>query len=290
MAAVGWTVTGSGTNPADGQDFDFGGVFPGGTVNLAPGQTETNITIRVRGDVSVEADEEFTVTLNMPAFDSVIGSPATATGFIRNDDVAPSVFSITALDADRAESDDPQTQTNLHVFKITRGGNLNATMAAVGWTVTGSGTNPADGQDFDFGGVFPGGTVNLAPGQTETNITIRVRGDVVPEQDEAFTVTLSMPAFNSVLGTPSTANGLIRNDDGPIGATEIFITGIAGGNVSIRVVGSPNTAVRIEQRTVLGAGIWQVLQNGTTDGNGMLLHTDAGAGNAPQKYYRAGVD
>ncbi|MBE9039786.1 hypothetical protein IQ235_03130 [Oscillatoriales cyanobacterium LEGE 11467] len=78
---VDWTVAGSGTNPADAADF--GGTLPGGTVSFAPGETNKVITFNVSSDTTVEADEDFTVTLS----DSSLGTVYTSgTGTIQNDD------------------------------------------------------------------------------------------------------------------------------------------------------------------------------------------------------------
>jgi hypothetical protein len=59
----------------------------------------------------------------------------------------------------------------------------------VDYTVTGSGPNPADADDF--GGAFPSGQVTFAPGETVRTITVLVTGDTDPEPHEQFTVTLS---------------------------------------------------------------------------------------------------
>ncbi|MGB0580707.1 MAG: Calx-beta domain-containing protein [Limisphaerales bacterium] len=212
MAGVGWRVHPVHTNSADGQDFEFGGVFPGGVVNFAPGQLETNIAIRVRGDLDVEVDEGFAVALTNATSGDVIGSTNSALGLIRNDDVA-STFTISPVDADRPETDDPLTQTNLYVFKISRSGNTNHAMAAIGYHVASAPTNSANGFDFNSFGVFPGGSVFFAPGQTETNVAVRVNGDLDIEGDEAFLVTLTNAAFGGVIGSPASAMGIIRNDD-----------------------------------------------------------------------------
>lgn len=59
--------------------------------------------------------------------------------------------------------------------------------------------------------VAAAGTVTLAPGETQTAVTVDVTGDLLDENDESFTVVLSSPA-NAGLGN-HTATGTIRDDD-----------------------------------------------------------------------------
>ena len=64
--SVAWSVTGSGATPATADDF-VNSVFPGGTLTFTAGQTSQIITINVAGDVLLEANEGFTVSLSAPA-------------------------------------------------------------------------------------------------------------------------------------------------------------------------------------------------------------------------------
>ncbi len=82
---VDYAVTGIGTNPASANDF-IGNVLPTGTVNFAPGETTKVISIPVRGDVTVEANEGFRVRSLNPSLGASI-TTAIASGLIRNDDV-----------------------------------------------------------------------------------------------------------------------------------------------------------------------------------------------------------
>ncbi|MCG2459781.1 gliding motility-associated C-terminal domain-containing protein, partial [Flavobacteriaceae bacterium F89] len=81
---VAYAVTGSGANPADGADF-AGGTLPANSVNFAAGSATATITINVNGDLIVEPDETFTVTLSNPNNGASLGN-ATAIGTITNDD------------------------------------------------------------------------------------------------------------------------------------------------------------------------------------------------------------
>ena len=188
-----FTVSGSGANGADGNDF--GGALPTGTVSFAAGETQQTITVNVSGDTTFEVDEDFAVTLSDAVDAEIIG--ATAAGVIRNDDLEPEVFDITADNASRNEADGAFT------FSVTRSGNT-SDAGSVDYSVSGSGSNAANADDF--GGAFPSGTASFAAGETSVVVTINVSDDADVEANEGFTVTLNTDE------NPS-ANGTIINDD-----------------------------------------------------------------------------
>src|SRR5262249_16772329 len=71
---------------ANGGDF-VNGIFPSGSIQFNAGDTGANLTLFVQGDNSVEADENFVVTISNATLGATI-TQATATGVIRNDDGA----------------------------------------------------------------------------------------------------------------------------------------------------------------------------------------------------------
>ena len=81
-ASATYTVSGSGTNQADAADF--GGTFPSGTVSFAAGEGQQTITIQISGDIDIEPNESFTVTLDNAS--GVFICDATTNGSIVNDD------------------------------------------------------------------------------------------------------------------------------------------------------------------------------------------------------------
>ena len=78
-----YVVNGSGINPADDNDF-ANGVLPAGTLNFTTSQTSQTLTILVRADRILEANEGFTVTLVNPLGATL--ATAIANGTILNDD------------------------------------------------------------------------------------------------------------------------------------------------------------------------------------------------------------
>ncbi|MFM8890729.1 MAG: Calx-beta domain-containing protein, partial [Planctomycetia bacterium] len=200
--SLNWAVAGSGTNPAAASDF-VGGTLPSGLLSFAAGETSKTITVNVAGDLAIESDETFTVTLSSATGGSI--ATASAVGTILNDDTEPTL-AIAATSAVRAEGNSGSTP---FTFTVTRtGSTLGATSA--NWAVTGGSPNPATAADF-VGGTLPGGTVSFAAGETTKTITVNVAGDVDVESDELFTVTLS-GVTGGVIGTAS-ADGAILNDD-----------------------------------------------------------------------------
>ncbi len=232
--SISYTVAGSGTNQANAADF--GGAFPGGSVDFAANvesQTQT-VTIRVSGDNDVEPNEGFAVTLD---------GGASAVGTILNDDTETT---ITPLDAVQAEGNSGET---LFTFLVTRNGTL-ANPESISYTVAGSGTNQANAADF--GGAFPGGSVDFAANvesQTQT-VTIRVSGDNDVEPNEGFAVTLD---------GGSSAVGTILNDD-----TETTIT--------------PLDAVQAEGNSGETLFTFLVTRNGTLANPESISYTVAGSG------------
>jgi hypothetical protein len=94
-------------------------------------------------------------------------------------------------------------------FTITRSGNLNQS-SSVNYSIQGSGSNPANTDDFSSNQSLSG-VLNFANNETTKSITIVVTGDVELENDERLSLTLS----NEQNAFLSTKNALltIRNDD-----------------------------------------------------------------------------
>ncbi|NJL14582.1 MAG: hypothetical protein HC913_17320 [Microscillaceae bacterium] len=202
-SGVDWAVTGSGANPANAADF--GGTFPNGTANFAATEAQVDITIQVSGDLLIELNEDFTVTLSNPTGATI--TTATAIGTIINDDTFPTM-SIAATDANKAEGN-PGPDTPF-TFTITRVGNL-GNPSSVTYTVAGVAPNPADNLDIDGPALPFNQTVNFAVNQATQVITVNINGDNDIEPNETFTVTLS--GLVGALAGTLVATGTIQNDD-----------------------------------------------------------------------------
>ncbi|MEB3175603.1 MAG: choice-of-anchor Q domain-containing protein [Cyanobacteriota bacterium] len=83
---VDWSVSGLDVN-----ELDFiGAVLPSGTLTFNPGEETQVISVNIQGDLEVEADENFTVTLSDASNNGVI-TTAAATGTILNDDTSSTI-------------------------------------------------------------------------------------------------------------------------------------------------------------------------------------------------------
>ena len=93
-------------------------------------------------------------------------------------------------------------------FTVTRS-DTSASPGEVRFAVTGSGTDPADAEDF-VGNEFPTGSVTFAGNAATTAISIAVAGDKTEEGNEDFTVAIT---GTHVVTDQSTSTGRIEKDD-----------------------------------------------------------------------------
>ena len=167
-----------------------------GELRFAPGETELTVPVPVLGDLTPEADETFTVTLSAPVNAEL--ARATATGLIVNDDTA-----LASIADARAEEGDGGAADLDFTVTLSVASDLEVTLAYA----TADGTASA-GTDYRAAS----GELRFAPGETELTVPVPVLGDLTPEADETFTVTLSSPS-NAALGRTTKATGVIVDDD-----------------------------------------------------------------------------
>jgi hypothetical protein len=206
--SVVYKTRGTGANDAQATDFS-GDVFPTGTVVWAVGDVSPKtISVLVKSDLTVEADESFEVYLEQPVGGSINSAAGAASGIIRNDDII--TVSVTPLSADKFEGD-----VGENPFTFTA--SISAPppqRVTVNWAISTVGLiNPATAGDF-AGSIFPSGTLiwEAGDGSNRTITTLVVSGTNVAEPDQPFDVVLSNPTGGAVLGSAS-ARGTIRDDD-----------------------------------------------------------------------------
>ncbi|MGH9041774.1 MAG: Calx-beta domain-containing protein [Acidimicrobiia bacterium] len=127
--------------------------------------------------------------------------------------------------------------------------------------VTGDGS-AASTSDYQVAGT----TISFAPGETAKSVGVAVRGDVVGENDETFTVTLHGPV-NVLLGRAQGVGTIIDNE--PKGQGYWFVASDGGifAYADSQFYGSTG-AVRLNQpvvgmaRTTTGRGYWLVARDG----------------------------
>jgi hypothetical protein len=189
------------------------------TITFNEGETSKVVSIKIKGDTTVELDEHFQFFILNPVnavltqtlggmIDTMRGYPNpdgtyrwTEIGTDReilNDDLA--TLDIAATQASQNEG---SSGTTAFTFTVTRNSGLGTSSAA--WAIAHGTTSAAD-----FSGATSG-TVSFAAGETSKTITVNVVGDTTVETAEAFSVQLSSPT-GATLGTAS-ATATILNDD-----------------------------------------------------------------------------
>ncbi|HVQ06908.1 MAG TPA: Calx-beta domain-containing protein [Allosphingosinicella sp.] len=257
-----WTLNApGGAGNADAGDFDGAQLFTG-SVAFADGETSKTITILVQGDVVVETDEAFTVTLSAPTGGASLGD-ASGAGTITNDDVPPPVVSI--ADAFVVEID---ASNNEMVFIVTITSAPTSGFITVDFT-----TN--DGTAFAGSDYTPtSGQVVFGVGETSKEIHVPVFGDTDFEDDETFTITLSDPV-GATIGDGTATGTIVNNDPAPAGTLSIDDVSHGEGDV-----GSTTTFTFTVTRTGGSAGAI------TAD---WTISAPGGAGNANAADFVAGA-
>lgn len=186
-------ATGNGTANA-GVDF----VADNGTLTFAPGETVKTITVQIIGDVLLEEDETFQVTLFNPV-NATLGT-SQAIGTILDDDDKPTV---TIGDASVVEGTSGLTQM-VFTISLSRVHDQDVTVRV----------NSQDGTalaNVDYR-LTRDVLVTIPAGQLSATIEIDIGGDIIPEGDETFTLEISSPA-NATLGEKTIGVGTIIDDD-----------------------------------------------------------------------------
>jgi hypothetical protein len=188
------TVTYSTVGEAASAGSDFESIADT-QLTFAPGETSKTAIVKVKGDVSIEDHESFSVVLS----DAINASLeiGTATGTILNDDTA-----IRISDVNVREGDENTTPLG---FTVTLE-KPSALPVAVNYSTLEGSANV--GSDF---AAIVDSQLTFAPGETEKTITVDVIGDKIVEAFETFSVVLSEPFNASVVN--GTATGTILNDD-----------------------------------------------------------------------------
>ena len=191
-------AAGSATRPAD---FNGPGGMLTGTVNFANGQTTATVAVSIVQDNLIEGAESFSVTLSNATV-ATLGTPATATVTITDDDIA-GTFNFNPTSYTVIENAVPGFVT----LVVTRSNGSTGPVTLNYVTTAGT---AADGTDYTG---TQTGTVSFINLQESAEITIPISPDGNPESNETFTVTLSNPTNTGVIGAAAIATVTIEDDD-----------------------------------------------------------------------------
>ncbi len=191
---VNYALTGTATG--NGDDY----YLPNGTLIFAPGETSKILSLQVRDDATVEANETAIITLSAPvngALDTIKVHTVTITD---NDAITVQV----------AATDPVVTEDGTHYGAVTftRTGSLAAALTA-NLSLTGStatvDTDYADPTDTGTKITFPIGVASVTR-------AVVAKQDSLHEVDETIVVTV-IAGTGYTVGTPSVATLTIRDDD-----------------------------------------------------------------------------
>lgn len=197
------------SDTASAADGDFNG-FGGQTLTFAgnAGETQT-ITVELRGDTKVEADEMFTIEIREPT-NGVTIEKAAAPFTIINDDST----TVTLTGNPSADEGDLLDGTTPLEFTVTVADRVQGGFDIAYSTIDGTAT-----ADDDYDG--SGSTVNIPEfGSLSQTFTVDVNGDNTIEADETFEVMLGALSNlgdidpNDITVEMTTGVGTILNDDG----------------------------------------------------------------------------
>jgi len=183
------TSDGSALAGADYQAVDV-------SVTFGPNETSKTVSIPLLNDALDENAETFSASLSS-AVNATIGSPASATITIQDDDPQPSVV-FAAATRSAGESDGGATVEIV----------LNAASGktvSVGWSTR---DKSAGAGDYSGGS----GTITFQPGETQKSTIIPITSDAIDEDDETFEVLLANPS-NAAVGAVALCTVAIADDD-----------------------------------------------------------------------------
>jgi hypothetical protein len=199
------TIAGTATSGTDYTAISSGYLY------IPAGQTSATITVSVRGDATIEADETFVLNLYNPS-SATLGQP-NGTGTIVNDD-----FPVISAAAASAVEGNSGTTTMTFTLSLSAPTPQTVTVnyATVDLTgpVAGGPQPPAAtaGDDYEAAS----GTVTFAAGQTTATVAVTVNGDSAVEEDEQFGLLLSDPVNATLSALPGNYGTILNDDHAPV--------------------------------------------------------------------------
>jgi alpha-tubulin suppressor-like RCC1 family protein len=166
-------------------------------VTFLAGQKSKKVSITIKGDAVVEANETIALALSNPIGAAI--SDGTATLTIIDDDTKPT------LNVQPVSTVEGNSGTRLATYTVRLDRPYGKTVSVKYQTVNGTATA---GTDYTAKALT---TVSFTPGQTSKTVTVTIRGDTLKEPNETYTLKLSAP-LNVTLATTQ-ATGTITNDD-----------------------------------------------------------------------------
>jgi hypothetical protein len=220
-------------------------------VTFGAGETTKTITVPVTDDSAFEDDETFELTLSKPTNGAVLGTPATTTVTIVNDD-EPATLSFGRTHS-RVQED-----VGTVGLTVVRSGNV-AIPATVDYAATG-GTATSDA-DFTLNP----GSLRFAAGETTKTFSLAVTNDRKTERAENILVSLSSASAGALIETPDTMRIVIAPSDQQPDAwiSKVKRSGYVGDGVYNRT-GRKQTKITNAKRTQVRTFFVRLYNDGNT--------------------------
>jgi hypothetical protein len=211
---------------------DFNGTIPT-SITIPAGQTTGSFTVNINDDAVVEGSETGTFTISNPSSGIVLGTTTTGEVTITDNDFPTVNLSVSPVTI---------TETGSPAITVT----ATASSAVVGEqtvNVALSGTATA----ADFNGTIPT-SITIANGETTGSFTVNINDDALIEGSETGTFTISNPSSGIVLGTTTTGEVAITDNDFPtVNLLVSPVTISETGSPTITVTATASSAVVGEQ-------------------------------------------
>ncbi len=180
-----------------------------GTVTIPAGQPAAIVAVDPTADTTYESDETVVLTVTTGT-GYLVGTPATATGTILNDDPPPVTPLVTVAVSPLSVMEDGLTNLT---YTFTRS-MVGTSAMLVNFAVGGTATYNTDYTQTGATSFTPTvGTVTIAAGQPTAVVTVDPTADTDVEPNETVVLTVTAGTGYTV-GAPAAANGTIQNDDG----------------------------------------------------------------------------
>ena len=175
-----------------------------GTLSFADGVSGQSFSVTILDDTLFEGDETFNLSLSNVTGGASLGSPATASVTITEDDPPPPAGSLQFSAAGFSVAENGASVP----ITVTRTGGSAEAVAVDYASADGSATA---GSDY----TATAGTLSYADGVTSQSFSVAILNDTLFEGNEGFNLNLSNVTGGASLGSPATASVTITEDDPP---------------------------------------------------------------------------
>ena len=168
--------------------------------------TSKTVSVLVKGDLVDELDEMFTLNLSNPTGGLTIGD-ASGTATIQDDDT-------TRISINDVSTNEPSSLANA-VFTVTLSNPSSRTVTVNYATFNGTAVSPADYTSAT-------GMLTFAPGETSKQVVVSVKGDLIDEVDETYTVRLATATGGASILDSSGTGTIVDNDTSRISIANLI--------------------------------------------------------------------